>query len=593
MSDLLNAASLIMIPSGYSEDKVYSAVPTDGSGDLSFTRASNGTRINSAGLVEVTPWNLMSYSEQFDNAFWNKATSGSATFVVTANQTTAPNGTNTADLVSITRSATSELAAIYTSVGQGIGTFKNSIWLKAKDNSNVGKTIDLWSWESATRGYTKVTLTADWVRYEQDTTVFTGSASELFDFGLLPITYSTSTTLAVEFYAWGGQSNIGSTAKPYFPTTDRLNVPRLTYQNGGGGCPSLLLEKQSTNLLTYSEQFDNAAWLGQGIKTANTAISPDGTQNADSLSEVATFATQSAASALFSYVSGNSYTYTIYAKNQPNGRGFIQLAGYQVGVGATDVYANFNLNTGVIGSQSSGTSSIQSMGNGWYRCVFTFVCGVTSSERINICLVTSATSVAFESYMGNITKGLYIWGAQVEASSYPTSYIPTTSASATRVADACFKTGATALIGQNEGTFFVETEYDREGASASARKLISANDGSSANLVDIYVPSGQNTLQARIRANSTTLGGINTSTVPLGKVKIAYAYKANDYVLYINGAQIGTVTTGGSITFSSAVSTLQIGDGEAGADELTGKIGQAVLFPTRLTNAELASLTTL
>jgi hypothetical protein len=69
MSDLLNQASLVMVPSGYKEDTVYSVVPSDGSGDLSFTRASNGTRINSAGLVEVTPWNLLEYSENFRMPF--------------------------------------------------------------------------------------------------------------------------------------------------------------------------------------------------------------------------------------------------------------------------------------------------------------------------------------------------------------------------------------------------------------------------------------------------------------------------------------------------------------------------------------------
>jgi len=75
MSDLLNSASLVMIPSGYKEDVVYSQIPTDGSGDLSFTRASNGTRVNSAGLVEVVPWNLALQSETFDNASWVKSNS--------------------------------------------------------------------------------------------------------------------------------------------------------------------------------------------------------------------------------------------------------------------------------------------------------------------------------------------------------------------------------------------------------------------------------------------------------------------------------------------------------------------------------------
>ena len=92
MSDLLNSASLVMIPSGYKEDVVYSQIPTSGAGDLSFTRASNGTRVNSAGLVEVVPWNLVEYSEQFDNAYWGKTDSS-----ITANSATAPNGTTTAD----------------------------------------------------------------------------------------------------------------------------------------------------------------------------------------------------------------------------------------------------------------------------------------------------------------------------------------------------------------------------------------------------------------------------------------------------------------------------------------------------------------
>ena len=92
MSNLLEQASLVMIPSGYKEDVVYSEIPINGAGDLAFTRASNGTRINSQGLVEVVPWNLLQESETFSNAVWTKQDSS-----ITANATTAPNGTLTAD----------------------------------------------------------------------------------------------------------------------------------------------------------------------------------------------------------------------------------------------------------------------------------------------------------------------------------------------------------------------------------------------------------------------------------------------------------------------------------------------------------------
>jgi hypothetical protein len=99
MSNLLSQASLVMIPSGYKEDVVYSQIPTNGNGDLSFTRASNGTRINSAGLVEDVPWNLFTYSEQFQNADWIGGGGGKPT--MTDNFATAPNGTNTASKMEV------------------------------------------------------------------------------------------------------------------------------------------------------------------------------------------------------------------------------------------------------------------------------------------------------------------------------------------------------------------------------------------------------------------------------------------------------------------------------------------------------------
>lgn len=577
MSDLLNKASLVMIPSGYKEDVVYSAVPTDGSGDLSFIRASNGTRINSAGLVEDCPWNMVSYSEQFDSPFWNKGTSGSATFVVTANATTAPNGTNTADLISITRSATSELAATYTFVGQGVGTFKNTIWLKAKDSSNVGKTIDLWSWEGDTRGYTKVTLTADWVRYEQNTTVFTGTASELFDFGLLPISYSTSTTLAVEFYAWGAQSNIGSTAKPYFPTTDRLNVPRLTYQNGGGGCPSLLLEKQSTNHILYSEDYSQTAWTKTGTAiTTNSIISPDGTQNADLIT------TNDASGSVYRIYEANLAgsnavcTTSVYFKYGNWQYVFITCDNYS----NSPRYAVFDLINNTNTFVSSGyTATITSVGNGWYRCTLTGE--MKSDTYAQFGLAPNNSTYGGTSLPDG--KTLYIWGTQREQSSYPTSYIPTTSSSATRVSDACFKTGISSLIGQTEGTIFADINPEE----FQTGSYLGITDGTITNRIIFGFESGS--------VNSGTLLVFGLSGLSSGgtytrgqRIKVALAYKSGDSVLYVNGSQVQTATT----TFSGSFSQFRF-DSFAGTQNFIGKVNESLLSKTRLTNAELASLTTI
>ena len=570
MSNLLEQASLVMIPSGYKEDVVYSEIPLDGSGDMAFTRASNGTRINSQGLVEVCPWNLLQYSEDFTNAFWNKATSGSATLSVTANQTTAPNGTNTADLISITRSAVSELSAVYTFVGQGIGTFKNSIWLKAKDSSNVGKTIDLWSWEGATRGYTKITLTADWVRYEQNTTVFTGSASELFDFGLLPSGFSTSTTLAVEFYVWGAQANIGSTAKPYFPTTDRLNVPRLTYQNGGGGCPSLLLEKQSTNLLLYSNQLDLWTRFTNTTKSIdNSVIDPEGNFANKYLRNSSSVAIASLDGVSIS--ASTTYTFTYFAK-----KGNYSQINVEVGSGANNVQLSYNFDTGALtgvsyGSQTLISSSASSFGNGWVR-----ITGVFTG---------SITSINYTIYIGSaINTYVYLYGAQLEASSYPTSYIPTTSSSATRVEDACSKTGISSLIGQTSGTLFVQW-INLNNELCNLIETYNSASGITGTSSILIQKSANNQLNIRVFDSLGNYGDAFSVTMPIGTNKVALAYEPGAAIMYLNGVAIGSNSR--TYVFGSTRDSIAFDNRGSYARS------EVVLFPTRLTNAELASLTTI
>ena len=270
-------ASLVVVPSGYKASKVYAQKPLTTDGQLAFSRASTATRVNASGLIETVSsnvprldytnstcpklllepqrTNLVIYSSDFTDASWGKAVAGSSSVTVTGNNTTAPDGTNTADLISLSRSATSEIAALFRGTSTGTGTFKGSIWLKAKGTSDVGKTIDLWSWEGTTRGYTKVTLTANWVRYEQDTTVFTGTGSELFDFGLLPAAYSTSTTLNVEFYAWGAQSEAGAYSTSLIPTTSST-VTRLADACSKTGISSLIGQTEGTLFVDLSEVND-------------------------------------------------------------------------------------------------------------------------------------------------------------------------------------------------------------------------------------------------------------------------------------------------------------------------------------------------
>jgi hypothetical protein len=413
----------------------------------------------------------------------------------------------------------------------------------------------------------------------------TNSATwDFFQFGLSNASNSATSPSGGNAYIWGAQANIGSTAKPYFPTTDRLNVPRLTYQNGGGGCPSLLLEKQSTNLLTYSEQFDNAGWTKSNTSiTANQAISPDGTQSADKSTIDTSTTYHDSGIQSFTTTIGQVYTFTLFAKK---GTGIEAFYYYSPDGGLA---AKFNLNNGAyIGhAPSDGYSAFTSygsenLGNGWYRFYATYTATLTSGTMV--IGISTNTNNSITPIAGNGTDFLYLWGAQAELSSYPTSYIPTTSASATRVADDSFKTGISSLIGQTEGVLFVDVELK---AYDSLAKWIAFLGGGSY-YIGFYT-DGNSRFVAEVYDNNSSF--LNQSfTFSVGqRYKLALAYKANDFAFYVNGTQVATDNSG-TVPATSDFSF----EYNSTAAQLTSRIyNQAVLFKTRLSNSDLQALTTI
>jgi hypothetical protein len=596
MSDLLNSASLVMIPSGYAEDKVYSAVPTDGSGDLSFTRASNGTRVNSAGLVEVCPWNLLDNSNGFTSASWV------LTQITSTSGQSDPLGGNLGWRFNET-TANDQHRFYYGFLTFNTGVVTQSIYVKSLgrdqifigSNSNSENLIFTFSTEtiSSVTGFTNTSATSvgnGWYRIS-GTFIGFSPINCLFVQGYNGgLSYAGDT--AKGFYAFGGQVNYGSTAKPYFPTTDRLNVPRLTYQNGGGGCPSLLLEKQSTNLTLYSEQFDNAYWTKQKLTvTANSIVSPDGTQNAYLLTADTTNGEHNiyAPVAGLTITANAPFTVSCYVK-KGTGRYFAVTA-YFAGNGFGP-YATFDLNTATLVASGAplgtcSSSKIENMGNDWYRCSVTGFGAYTSL----ICAAdirTASSLIPGGAFVGS-GQTFHIWGFQVEQSSYPTSLINTTSASATRVADECSKTGISSLIGQTEGVVFCDFNYIATTNTSDTTPIRLLGSGSAGIYLEI---NANNTFESVVINSAGTLVLNSTSSAQTaGRYKFAIAYKANDYAYYLNGTQIGVSTSG---AFSSAsLNSLYLGMYQSGSQHLGGSINESILFPTRLTNAELASLTTI
>jgi hypothetical protein len=534
MSNLLSQASLVMIPSGYKEDVVYSQIPTNGDGDLSFTRASNGTRINSAGLVEDVPWNLLEQSNSF-NTTWAIGTNTTLTSGFSD-----PFGGSNAWRLTMTSGSGTFLQQTFTFDAVAY-TF--SVWAKANGNTNLTLQISGSSQES-------YVLTNEWQRITFTYTPTAGASQVIIGNGIL----------SVDALIYGAQLNIGSTAKPYFPTTDRLNVPRLTYQNGGGGCPSLLLEKQSTNLVSYSQDFTNAYWskTNQGVGsnaviTPNYTTSPDGTNNAFRLQCNLNGGTTSNDRSwmIASFTAPATSTLSIWIK--------LNSAGTK---------------TFVFSDAGGGTKTIS--GTDWQRIDGTFV-GAAGQFRIG--LIGGSTSD---------TLDCSIWGAQAESGSYPTSYIPTTSSSATRVADACSKTGISSLIGQTEGTLFAEVEI----LNNAVGWILDASDGTTTNRTLFFKLTNNQIRFIRISTTQSSSTTVDSPIISLGVHKIALAYQSGNTAFFIDGVQISTTNTA---TFTNGtLNKISLGTaGDGSGNQLGDRISQAIIFPTRLTNAELASLTTL
>lgn len=564
---LFDSASLVVTPSGYKEDKLYSIKPTDGSGDLVVTRATTATRVNSAGLIEEVPYNLIQYSEQFDNGTWTKISSS-----ITANSVTAPNGTLTADKFESTSAGVPEI-------------------LQTTTNSNT-KTISFYAKEG------NVSTIALWVgsevKFNLSTGVVISGAGTIESVGngwyrcVVANTtfphfngYFISTASGQFVYIWGAQIVNGTSAKEYFPTTDRLNVPRLDYTNSS--CPSILVEPQRTNLVTYSEQFDNGAWVKDNVSiSANSVTSPSGIQNADSILETATTSTHTTYNRA-SMTSGQTYTQSCYFK--ANGRNRVIM---QIFDNATQ-YANaiFDLSSGVVVA-SFGTATIQNMTNGWYRCTIT---GTSPATGLGYCVIglcenTYSTPSVFPTYLGDITKGVYAWGFQVEQGSYATSYIPTVASSVTRNADVISKTGISSLIGQTEGTFFVDF-YAPSGYD-SDNLLFILSDNTEFNLMFINRNNGRATF-AIVTGGVVQLSYMQSSVLSTGRHKVAFAYKQNDFAIYLDGALIHTDTNGNV----PICNKLNLGSYVNNALPYNAGINVNALWKTRLTNAELAEITTL
>lgn len=364
------------------------------------------------------------------------------------------------------------------------------------------------------------------------------------------------------------------------------NVPRLNYPLIDGvvqGCPSLLLEPQRTNLVTYSEDFSNSYWVKTGLLAPTSGfISPDGTANASKLVENTSSGNHFISRGVVASLgSAANYALSFYIKKGEKTK-------VQSSIGNSGNYfVNFDLEdvTATILGANVQKATITEINNDWFYCTILseIQIGITPSARFY--LVDDSFS---NSYLGDGVSGLYIWGAQLEAASYPTSYIPTSGTTATRSAETCNNAGDVNTFNDSEGVLFAEISALVNGDTT---KQISLSDGTLNNRIVFGYPSAGGSIYFEIRNAGTAIAFVS---VPVSNVveisKIAVKYKNDDFALWINGIEVATDNSG---TLPVGFNRLAFDNGNATGGQFYGNTKQIQYFNTALTDQELINLTTI
>jgi hypothetical protein len=558
----------------------------------SFSRTdTNGiaTALDLAGNVIQFPsrTNLLLQSQTFDNASWTKQRA-----TVTANATTAPDGSMTADKLVEDNTASNNHRTFQTvsTTGQ---PYAFSVFAKASERSWMYLRIDragattpaAWfNLSAGTVGTVQTGLTASiqalpngWYRCS----VAVDTADAVNNSILLGLATADNSTNyngdnTSGIFLWGAQLETGSTATDYIPTTTAavtVVLPRIT--NRG-----ILVEEARTNLATYSQEFDNAAWSkARATVTADTTVAPDGTTTADSLVEDTTSNSHPVYRTVASLANATAYTWSVFVA--PLGRTSCNLAASNTAFGSPG-NATFSLSgAGSVSASSGCTAVIQAVAGGFYRCSITLTTVSAGNGDVYVQPFNGGTS-----YLGNGLPALAIWGAQLELGAFATSPIITTGAAGTRGAEIPHIATSSVLY-----PFTLVADFTYEGADSSVsvnnRVAAAVTDGANDNRTQIYNLDG-------VGGAVTQVGGITQAAPSVGSTaavgvtqRIAYRAQADNFIVARNGT-LSAADTSGSVP--SVTSLVSIGKGATGSP-LNGYVQRVRVFPFAAPNAQLQALT--
>lgn len=364
------------------------------------------------------------------------------------------------------------------------------------------------------------------------------------------------------------------------------DLPRFDFDPIALTCKGLLIEEAKTNVCLQSEDF-NTTWTKLNLTvTTNSITAPSNALTADTIVPVAGTAAH-AMIQTFTVAAATTYTYSVFAK--AGGSSYCQVV-YDNGSGIGG-FINVNLSTGAItrGPEAAGGATniaggVTAYPNGWYRISISAQ-QATIVGRVAVSILNAATSTGgiFPSPTLAVTDTIYLWGAQLEAGAFATSYIPTVASQVTRTADTASMTGTnfSSWYNASEGAFVASAVIARQSA-LGATAVFSANDGTVSNFINcFYRASGAlgatMTAAAVAQLDQTPLGVTTANTI----VNIGVAYKVSNTVSYANG----TVQTPTSALAVPTVTQLQFGILPAGA-YLNGYVRSLRFYKQRILNAE-------
>jgi len=358
--------------------------------------------------------------------------------------------------------------------------------------------------------------------------------------------------------------------------------PRIDYKDDSNG--ALLLEPSRTNLITYSEDFSNGNWAKYGTTVTSGFTSPDGSLNAFKLVEDTNNSKHFISRNNLFTPDGVTRDYSIFVKEGEKRYIFIT----NVTTTNNDINcAVFDTRDGVFTNTNNPTyisnRNVTTLSNGWYRIDFTSNVNSFSYDNFYIGISSSET-MSGVSYQGDGTSGVYIYGAQLEEGSYPTSYIPTQGSAVTRLAEiSVTQTPPSGIINSSEGVFYAEmSALSNDGAS----RYISLSNGSTSNRVVLRFNSS-NEISGFV-FSGTTQASFSYDVNILNKNKVALKWKQNDFALWVNGIEVGTDTSG---VPPINLSLLRFEDGADNGQYFYGNVKEIKIYNTVLTDQELASLT--